>query len=248
MFSLGHESGLLIDVPALQEGYISTGESMSVQSRGSVSVFGAFLLASTMLVAMGAVPVVHATGYTVDQSWCTSMGGTWSPNVCIISGTVTINSGDSLDVPSGVALLSSVVNNGMITIEGTLETNSFDNYGTFTQTAGSTEVGEDFSNYGSVSISGSAIITIDVGTTFHNYGSFTDSATFWNDGTFYEGCPPATFDSTPNKGVGTYVPPTGCTITGAPEFPLGLALLFAVTVPALLLLRSIRVRKPAASV
>jgi hypothetical protein len=131
-----------------------------------------------------------------------------------------------------------VVNNNIITIEGTLETSSFDNHGTFTQTAGgTTEVEGVFNNYGSVSISGSNGIIINLGSTFNNYGSFADSTIFHNDGTFNEGCPPATFDSTPNTGIGSYVAPTGCTSTGAPEFPLGFALLFAVMIPALLVLR-----------
>jgi hypothetical protein len=40
---------------------------------------------------------------------------------------------------------------------------------------------------------------------------------------------------------------TGCP-TGVPQFPLGFALLFAVLVPAMLVLRNVRIRKPAVSV
>ena len=201
-------------------------------------MFMAVSILSLMFVSVLAVsPAAHATGYTVDQTWCTSVGGSWLFGSDCFASLVTINSGDSLDVPSGVDLLANVVNNGIITIEGTLEPGSVTNYGTFTvQSSGTAVYGSTFTNYGSVSVSGSAYLGDYLGATFTNYGKFTDTATLHLDGSFYEECG-ATFASTPNLGVGTYYPPTGCAASSVPQFPLGLALLFALLVPALLLLR-----------
>jgi hypothetical protein len=53
--------------------------------------------------------------------------------------------------------------------------------------------------------------------------------------TFFGGTPCATFNVLPTN-------------NSVPEFPLGFALLFAVVVPAMLLLRNMRIRKPAVSV
>jgi hypothetical protein len=197
------------------------------------------ILSLMFVSALAVSPAVHATGYTVDQTWCTGEGGTWivTPPACF-SPPLTVNSGDSLDVPSGVSLIASVVNDGAITIEGNLEAASVSNYGTITQTSGNIEIGTTFTNHGSVSISGSAYFTVDLGGTFINYGSFSDTGTFHLDGTFYEECG-ATFVSTPNTGVGTYYPPTGCITSSVPEFPLGLTILFALMFPALLVLRKL---------
>jgi len=227
---------------------------------GPIVVAALFLM---FVSALAVSPVVHATGYTVDQTWCTSVGGIWTLGSYCTAPPITIKSGDSLDVPSGVTLTASVTNNGVITIEGTLLPYSVNNYGTFTvQSSGTAVYGQTFTNYGSVSVAGSAYLGDYLGATFTNYGTFTDTGTLHIDGSFYEECG-ATFESTPNLGVGTYYPPTGCTTTtsttttttttstttittttstttlplGVPEFPFGLALLFALMVPLMLVLR-----------
>ena len=212
-----------------------------------LSFAGVFLLASMMVAALGAVPAVHATGYTVDEAWCISVGGTWEfGSDCSVS-SVTINSGDSLDVPSGVDLLANVVDNGIMTIEGSFLPGTVNNLGTIiVQSSGTLVYGQTFTNYGSVSVGSSAYLGDYLGATFTNYGAFTDKGTFHIDGSFYEECE-ATFASTPNTGVGTYYPPTGCTTNGVPEFPLGLGLLLAAMVPAMLVLRKISFKNPSAS-
>src|SRR5688572_18043772 len=64
-----------------------------------------------------------AVGGTLDQSLCESdLGGAWTPDTCTITSTVTINSGETLRIPSGIALVATIndVNTLGIQNDGTI--------------------------------------------------------------------------------------------------------------------------------
>ena len=93
---------------------------------------------------------------------------------------------------------------------------------------------ESFTNFGTVDIANSGSLTYGI----YNHGTITNSGTMQNSfpslgvtGTVFNTCGGVI------TGFTDYIQQTGCAPIGAPQFPLGPALLFALLVPALLVMR-----------
>lgn len=108
----------------------------SVVCRNSRPTFAVLLVALiiigfAILLVPGAFPVAHAgTTTTIDATGCPAIGGTWdaSTSTCTLAVDYTVNSGDSLSIPSGTTLSSflatcgtGIHNFGTITNDGTMQ-------------------------------------------------------------------------------------------------------------------------------
>src|SRR5579863_952992 len=207
----------------------------------------AALLSLSFVSALGVVPIAQAgTAYTVGQSWCSANSGIWVPFpiACFLTSSFTLNSGDTLTIPSGVSLGtgSTFTNDGTTYVSGFFGNgigNTIDNEGTFVFESGSAStLFGTFNNHGTVTVdSGNSYLQTGGGSnfgTFNNYGTVSNSGTFKDQGVFNEECS-GTYSGNALIVTGTYNPAVGC--SSVPQFPLGLAFLFAVVIPALLVLR-----------
>lgn len=111
-----------------------------------------FLLAFSVLSLPGAAgnlgvrPVYAATTYTVNSSWCSGTGYSWDSgtSTCTLTTSYTLNSGDTLEIPSGTNL----------TVSGST-TNVYDygtiyNYGNITINSGTIDACYMVVNYGNI--------------------------------------------------------------------------------------------------
>jgi hypothetical protein len=55
-----------------------------------------------LVLVVGAVPSVRAADYVLDQTTCSTLGGTWDPPRCIFNTPVSLPAGSTLTIPSGV--------------------------------------------------------------------------------------------------------------------------------------------------
>lgn len=102
---------------------------------GHESKFGlaiAFVAALSTIIFVGLTPQkAHAAGGTVDDTTCgPTFGGNWNANACTITTGFTVGVGETLTIPSGVALFvatngffshdTGIDNRGSIIVSGTL--------------------------------------------------------------------------------------------------------------------------------
>ncbi|MDE1827425.1 MAG: cadherin-like domain-containing protein, partial [Thaumarchaeota archaeon] len=115
----------------------------------------------------------YAVANTVNASWCSSAGFSWdsSTSTCTLTSDYTVNSGDTLEIPSGTTLV--IVHS---TIHGIFNSGTVSNHGTINLentggTGGITNSGGTFNNYGTINVQSTGLFGIisEFGP-FNNFG------------------------------------------------------------------------------
>ena len=235
---------------------------------------GVAILVIPMLLAFLLTPsfasVVYA-GTTTDLTVANgatvcplTLGGVWEPgDNCLLSASYTVNSGDTLIVDTGVSL--EIASGGTLNVAGTLNIIQLlvifgggvvnVSSGGVINNGNGIDVYGVLNNHGTINNNTSAIyIGLYGGFTgvLNNYGVINQNSvggfakiTITSGGVLNNECGGVISNPSPGVIDGTV---TTISCSSVPEFPLGFAVLFAVMVPAMLLLRNIRIRKPAVSV
>jgi hypothetical protein len=214
-----------------------------------VRVVVAFALAG--IFALGFIPAAHAATIPLNSSTCVyPIGGSWSSGTCTLSTGYTISTGDTLEVPSGTTL--TIISTGFLSVAGgafltidsggiiNIQVNDGDGISSFST----------ITNRGTINIETSGAATDGIanfipGGVIYNYGTInienTGGTGVDNLGTITNECggtiAPSAASITEESGSNFIQITRGCSTVGVPEFPFGLALLFVLLVPALLVLR-----------
>ena len=162
------------------------------------------LFLSALAVLPLAVPAAHAaTTYTItasDGSGCTALGGSWGAPTCTVTGTLTVNSGDTLDVGAGVTVAATssadgIINDGTINNDGVMTGSSSCGDGIVNSgTINNVETMPGSSSCGSAGIGNSGTINNDGtmsgsggygGITNDGAGTINDDGTMSGSGGFY---------------------------------------------------------------
>jgi hypothetical protein len=229
--------------------------------RGALELFS--LLAFAGFLALGVVPAAHAATITVNSTWCMGFGFSWNSgtSTCTLTGTYPIASGNTLVIPSGATLL--ITSTGDITIESggsltvdsggviNLENSAFN-------TAGIANFGGTITVNGVINAENSGTDTEGIfldGGSMSVYGTLNVEPLGGNVGVYNMGgtitkeCSGTITGTIAGSPTGGYTSASGCTTaSGVPEFPLGIALLFAALIPLLLILRKFTPKGPGISV
>ncbi|HET6458951.1 MAG TPA: hypothetical protein VFG24_08755 [Nitrosopumilaceae archaeon] len=142
----------------------------------------AVLLFASLLVLSFSIQDAHATNFVLsDLASCQAIGGTWFPNSTTCSiGNLTINSGDTLTIASGVKLdvTLTLSNSGTITNSGTINSFAVTNSGTIQNAGAINNLGSTITNTGTIMNSG----RINNSFYIDNTGSINNSGTIANIG------------------------------------------------------------------
>jgi hypothetical protein len=146
--------------------------------RLNIAFFVVIALSAIVFLTGGfATQKAYAVGGTLDQTLCESFPtpGDWNVDTCTITSAITINSGETLIIPSGITLevLSAISGRGIFN-HGTI-----DNSGTFILSSGSPG-NRRIENSGTIDNSG----TLNV----ESIGTITNDGTINNPGTINNFC------------------------------------------------------------